>query len=174
MMTARNRQIGVWLTLAVGVLSACLATCFSIFGAGMYGSPLTAGDANSNWNLVLVLVLGPFAILPCALLEFRKPAWGGTALCTLAICDAGLIIRYNVREWGFAVHDAGLGTFCLALPMFLLGTLLQFSSRTFSKLRFMIWCAQASIVMALTAYFTWQVGQDGFSCLLALLKGETI
>lgn len=169
-----RRRICLVLSLIVGALALAGTIWFAIAGAGFYGSPLTAGEPYSNWMLVLVLLCGPALILPCVLLELWRPNWGGFVLTILALCELGMIILYNVRQWGFAIHDAGLGAACLALPMFILGSLLLFTSPIRHRMLITVWFCEFIAGATIGAYLTWQVGRDGLDSLIALLSGGTI
>jgi len=169
-----RRRICLVLSLIIGLLALAGTIWFAIAGAGIFGSPLTAGDPYANRMLVLVLIFGPALILPCTFLEIWRPNWGGFVLTILALCDLGMIFLYNVRQWGFAIHDAGLGAACLALPMFILGSAMLFTSPIRHRLLITVWFCEFAAGATIGAYLTWQVGRNGLDSLIALLCGGTI
>jgi len=169
-----RRRISLVLSLIIGLLALAVTIWFAIAGAGIFGSPLTAGDPYANRMLVLVLIFGPALILPCTFLELWRPNWGGVVLTTLALCELGMMILYNVRQWGFAIHDAGLGAVCLALPMFILGSAMLFTSPIRHRMLITVWFCEFAAAATIGAYLTWQVGRDGLDSLISLLSGGTI
>ena len=160
-------------SLVTGTLALLGASLFAVAGAGIYGSPF-AGNFDENVTLLLVLLCGPVAILPCTLLDWWKAAYGGIVLCVLAIIEVGVISLYNDREWGFAMHDAALGSLVLALPMFAIGTLLFFSGQPRAAWLNWLWWIALIVVAIVMCYFLWWVGADGVRALMSLLRGETI
>lgn len=123
------RQLCLILAFFAGILAVFGSALFAVAGAGMYGSPF-AGDPYFNTTLLLVLI-GPVAILPCAILDYLKPGGGGIILSGLAILEIIPISLNNIYQWGFAIHNAALAILFLALPMFSIGVLLVFSSKSF-------------------------------------------
>ena len=159
--------------IVVGILALAASGLFAIGGAGMFGSPFQGTD-RENLLLLLTLLLGPVAILPCALLDLARPGWGGLLLGILALADVAAIVAFNQRMWGFAIHDAALGSLVLAAPAFLIGSLLFFTAPSRSRASLWIWLAAASIAVLVAGWFSWQVGRDGLSSLYALLTSGTL
>ena len=171
-MIKRRRTILI-LAFVVGILAICGSALFAIAGAGIYGSPF-AGDNYFNVTLLIVLLIGPVAILPCTILDYLKPGCGGSILCGLSIIEVVSIVLNNIRQWGFAIHDAALASFSLALPMFAIGTMLIFSSSSHRKELNWIWRVEVLFAVVVAAYFSWHVGADGVSALFHLLRGGKI
>ena len=169
----KRRRTILILAFVVGILTICGSALFAIAGAGIYGSPF-AGDTYFDITLLMVLLFGPVAILPCTILDYWKQGCGGAILCGLSIIEAVLIILNNIRQWGFAIHDAALGSFLLALPMFAIGTLLIFSSSSHRRGLNWIWRVEVLFAVVVGAYFSWHVGADGASALFHLLRGGII
>ena len=142
-----------------GVLAALGAGVFAMFGAGIYGSSF-GGGVHHNLTLLLVLLCGPLAVLPCVLMDRRIPGWGGIALCSMSLVEVGIVASYSVRSWGFAIHDAALGSLVLAAPMFLVGSLFLSSSPCKYKTMERVWWGHMAIATAICAYFVWMVGRD--------------
>ncbi len=156
-----------------GSLALAGAVFFAVAGAGIYGSPF-AGDAYFNFTLLLVLLCGPVMILPCTILDSFRPGVGGFTLCGMAVVEIVVIALNNIQQWGFAVHAAALGSLCLALPMFVIGTALFLSvNQQVSRLNW-LWRLELLLVAAAAGVFSWQVGADGFDALLNWLRGGTI
>lgn len=169
----KARQSILVVSILCGILAALAAGLFAVVGAGMYGSPFQ-GDTYFNSTLFWVLILGPLAVLPCAIVDYFKSGCGGLLLCGFAIVDVIVIVLNNIRQWGFAIHDAGLGTLCLAFPMFVIGTLLFFSSgRRDGRLKW-IWRIELALATGPAVYFSWHVGRDGLSALCWWLRGGMI
>ncbi len=164
-----RKQIFV-VSLITGVLALLGTGLFVVAGAGIYGSPF-AGDSYFNTTLLLVLLCGPFAVLPCTLFDGQKPGYGGIVLCGLAVVEVAMITLNNVREWGFAVHDAALGSLCLGFPMFVIGTLLITSSKPHASWLNWVWWIELLLAALAAGYFLWQVGADGIGILFYLLRG---
>ncbi len=164
-----NRKRILVASLIAGILALLGAALFAVAGAGIYGSPF-AGDSYFNATLLLVLLWGPFAILPCTLLDWRKPGYGGIVLCGCAVIEVGVITLNNLREWGFAVHDAALGSMCLGFPMFVMGTFLFASSRSHASWLRWVWRIECLLAALATGFFLWQVGADGIDFLLYLVR----
>ena len=101
-------------------------------------------------------------------------AYGGIFLCVLAMIEVGVITLYNNRAWGFAVHDAALGSLVLALPMFAIGTLLFFSGQARASWMKWLWWIDLVLVATVMAYFLWCVGADGVDAMVGFLRGETL
>ncbi len=154
----------------IGVLGLMGAGLFALGGAGIDGSPFQ-GDAYANITLALVLLLGPCAILPCTLYEIRRPQWGGILLCSLALIVVLMIAANHQREWGFAIHQAALVSLCLALPMFLIGSLLFFSSQPLRMGLHGLWYIELVLAVLIAGYFGWQAGSDGVDAMLQRFRG---
>ncbi len=169
----KSRKAILTFSVIIGTLALLAAGLFAVAGAGIYGSPF-AGDTYFNATILLVLLFGPVAVLPCTLFDWWKPGYGGIVLCGLAILEVVVIALNNLREWGFAVHDAALGSLCLAFPMFVIGTLLFFSGKTHVSWLNWVWRFQVFFAATVAAYFVWQVGADGVGALIHLLRGGTI
>ena len=169
----KSRKLIFVFSAIVSTLALLGAILFSVAGAGIFGSPF-AGDSYFNATLLLVLLFGPVAALPCTVFDWWKPGVGGVLLCVLALFEVFLIVLNNIREWGFAVHDAALGSLCLALPMFILGTMLFFSSSLHVAWVDWVWRIMLLLVATVTMFFMWRVGADGVAALLELSRGGTI
>ena len=167
-----RKPILVW-ALITGTLAVLGASLFAVAGAGIYGSPF-AGDSYFNATLLLVLLCGPAAVLPCTLFDMWKPGYGGIVLCGLSVIEVLVITLNNIREWGFAVYDAALGSLCLAVPMFALGTLIFFSGKPHVPWLKWAWWIEVLLAASVTGYFLWHVGADGVDALFLLLRGGTI
>jgi hypothetical protein len=165
-----------WILVASGVcgiLALVGAGLFVVAGAGWAGSPFQGGTY-FNVTLFLVIILGPVAVLPCTILDYFKSGLGGLLLCGFAIADVIAIVLNNTRDWGFAIHDAGLGALCLAFPAFVIGTLLFFfSGRCDGRLK-SIWQIELALAAVPAVYFSWHVGPDGLSAALSWLGGGTV
>lgn len=168
-----GRRTSMIIGMVVGALALAGAVGFAIGGAGRYGTPFQ-GDAFFNITLALVLLLGPCAILPCTMYEIRRPQWGGIMLCSLALIDVLMIVANNQGAWGFAMHNAALAAFGITLPMFLIGSLLFFSTRPLRMGLHGLWYVELMAALMIAGYFTWQVGADGLSALIHWFKGGTI
>jgi hypothetical protein len=153
------RPLVLVISLATGALTFVGSVLFLFIGAGMYGSPL-AGDVWFNTTLFLIVLFGPMAVLPCALVEKWWPTWGGVALCNLSIPVVFLLILNNMREWGFATYDAATGTLCLAIPMFILGTLLWHSQTTHEKWAKIVWRTQLMMLAGFLLSFAGAIAVD--------------
>ncbi len=140
----------------------------------MYGSPFAAEELFFNATLFFVLLLGPVAILPCTIVDYFRAGVGGLLMCTLAILDVIAIVLNNCAQWGFAIHNAGLVTFCLALPMFAMGSLLFVSSGWSGAAWRRIWQGECFLATAMALFFSWYVGRDGLQALWSWLQGGTI
>lgn len=169
----KSRKVILTFSVIIGTIVLLGAGLFAVAGAGIYGSPF-AGDTYFNATLLLVLLLGPVAVLPCTLFDWWKPGYGGIILCTLAIFEVVVVVLNNLRERGFAVHDAALGSLCLAFPIFVIGTLLFFSGKTHVSCLEWAWRFEVLLAATVGAYFVWHVGADGVGALLHLLRGGTI
>ncbi|GIX00828.1 MAG: hypothetical protein KatS3mg111_4160 [Pirellulaceae bacterium] len=169
----KSRKVILTSSIIIGTIALLGAGLFAVAGAGIYGSPF-AGDTYFNATLLLVLLFGPVAVLPCTLFDWWKPGFGGIILCTLAIFEVVVVVLNNLQEWGFAVHAAALGSLCLAFPVFVTGTLLFFSGNP--QVSWLNWAWRFEVLLAATvaAYFMWHVGADGVSALRHLLRGGII
>lgn len=169
----KGRQILLAVSTLIGVFALLGAGWFTVAGAGMFGSPF-AGDTYFNATLMLVLICGPLTILPCTLLEMLKPRWGGMLLCSLSLAEAGVLVLNNCYQWGFAIHNAALGSLCLAAPMFLLGFLFLGSTPSKDRWSPMIWWGETTVAAVVAAFFLVMVGRDGAQALFYWLQGGTI
>lgn len=162
-MKPRTRVL--WVSTIAGVLAAIAASLFAVAGAGIYGTPF-AGNRYFNAALFLVLLFGPFAILPCTLLAIWKARWGGIILCTSAIAETVSILLLNQREWGFAIHDAAIAFCVIALPVFVLGSLLFRSDDSAdSKWKMHLWRLELAVMAIVSMLLLWQVGNDAITFL---------
>jgi drug/metabolite transporter (DMT)-like permease len=155
----KHRHLIVILATVIGVLGILGSALFTVAGAGMYGSPF-AGDTYFNLTLLLVLLCGPVAILPCTILDRHKPGLGGLALCGFAIVAVVPITLNNIRQWGFAIQDAGVASFCLAFPMFTIGSMLLFSSPPQRSELKWIWRVELLILSAIAVCYSWLLRDD--------------
>jgi len=150
-MTPSNtfRRWVLFSSTVIGAL-ALAATPVMIFIVGRFGSPTPL--------LLLFLLCGPVALLPCVLFDMWKPSLGGITLCSLSLVEAGFIALNNQRPQGFAIHDAALGSLCLAFPMFVIGTLLFRSSKLDVSWLNWVWLIEVFVAASATGYFLWHVG----------------
>jgi hypothetical protein len=98
-------------------------------GAGIYGSPVagafgierTTGFPN-YWEfwILWVVIAGPIALLPCALLERFFPRIGAAAMIVAAIFVAEAGIRSGRNYWGYAGIDALIVIGCITTPILLM------------------------------------------------------
>lgn len=170
-MTLRSAILAV--SMALGVLGGLGTAAFVLGGAGMFGSPFS-GDPYFQLTLLAVLAFCPLAILPCTILEWWRPRVGAVALSCLTLCGFMAIVLNNVRDWGFAVHDAALGCLVLALPNFGIASALLFSTRPLPRWLVLAWCLEAGAVVLVVGWFIREVGADGVSALFHWLQGGTI
>ncbi len=169
----KHRTLILTLALGSGVIAIVGAIWFAIAGAGFYGSPFS-GDFYFKATLMMVLLFGPLTVLPASIIDIFKPGRGGLLLCGLADIELAVIALNNLREWGFAIHDAALGSVCIAFPMFLIGSLLFFSGQQRSGWTLRIWRVLLAIAISVAVFYCWHVGQDGFEALVHLLRGGII
>jgi len=168
----RARKPIVVISLITGTLAILGSGFFAAVGAGVYGSPF-AGDGYFNTTLLFVLLCGPVAVLPCTLVDCWKPGYGGIVLCGLAEIEVLMISLNNIRAWGFAIHDAALGSLCLALPMFAIGSMLFVSGKPQVERLSWLWWMALLLAASVITFFLWHVGADGVRALLCLLRGGT-
>jgi hypothetical protein len=121
----------VWFLLVLGILTGLGSVLWLVAGAGIYGSPISSNafrvddkgytDYWSFWMLFVVMT-GPFALFPAALLERFRPGHGAIAMifASLVVAEAG--IQSSKAFWGFASDNAQVVIFCIALPMLLFAT----------------------------------------------------
>ncbi len=170
----KNRKRILVVSGVCGILAFLGAGLFAVLGAGMYGSPFADGDVYFDLTLLFVLLLGPVAVLPCTILDCFKSGLGGILLCGFAIADVIAICLNNSVTSVFIVQTAGLITFCLALPTFVIGTLLFFSSGRSDGRWKTIWWFELALASVPAVYFSWQVGLDGVSGLIWWMRGGLI
>ncbi|HTN74372.1 MAG TPA: hypothetical protein VL096_03965 [Pirellulaceae bacterium] len=171
MLAISNHRRGVLiLAIIVGVLAMIGVVLYSFAGPGMFDWPFQGKESYYYTTLFFVLVCGPCSILPLTLLEIWKPCWGAIGLCSLAIVEVGLIGLNNLRQWGFAEHDAALGSLCLAAPMFLLGSLLLATDAKPHKRFANAWWWLMLIAVGIASRFLVLVGRDGFDIVVFTLK----
>ncbi len=103
-----------------------------------------------------------------------KPRWGGMLLCSLSLAEAGVLVLNNSYQSGFAIHNAALGSLCLAAPMFLLGFLFLGSTPSKDRWSPMIWWGETTVAAVVAAFFLVMVGRDGAQALFYWLQGGTI
>ena len=151
-MTPSNtfRRWVLFSSTVIGALALAATALFVIFIVGRFGSPTPL--------LLLFLLCGPVALLPCVLFDMWKPSLGGITLCSLSLVEAGFIALSNQRPQGFAIHDAALGSLCLAFPMFVIGTLLFRSSKLDISWLNWVWLIEVFVAASATGYFLWHVG----------------
>jgi len=98
-------------------------------GAGIYGSPVAGAFKAENtavwgnyWEfwILWVVVAGPMALLPYALLERFLPRAGAAAMIVAAVFVAEAGIRSGRNYWGYAGVDALIVIGCIATPIFLM------------------------------------------------------
>jgi len=162
-------------TAVLGVLALLGAVWFAWRGAGIFGSPFS-GALSDDASLLAVLVCGPGALLPAVLIESRKPGWGAVFLSVFSLVESALVAWFNLRAWGFALHDAALGSLVLALPLIFCGTALFWTAPSAERSPVLIrtWQSAALLALLLASYYLVQVGADGWDALQAWLSGGTI
>jgi hypothetical protein len=90
----------------------------------------------SQFPFVWVLVFGPMALLPVALLEWCRPRWGAATLMAASVLAGESAIRAGKWEGGYDEWTAFLGLTAVTVPLMTLGLALfvtakrQFSLRT--------------------------------------------
>ena len=180
-MTPSNpfRRCVLFSSAVIGALALVATALFVIFILGRLGSPmgLLRSPFEGDWRgstLLFVLLCGPVALLPCVLFDIWKPSLGGITLCSLSLAEAGLIALSNQRQWGFAIHDAALGSLCLAFPMFVIGTFLVRSSKLDVSWLNWVWLIELFVAASAMGYYLWHVGADGVSALFHWLRGGMI
>lgn len=98
-------------------------------GAGLYGSPVTGSlqvdpltGFTNYWNywILWVVIAGPVALLPCALLERFFPRVGSVAMVVAALFVAEAGIRSGRSFWGYAGTDVLIVLGFITTPMLLL------------------------------------------------------
>ena len=69
--------------VGMGIITFVGGVLWIFVGAGIYGSPLSglfssSDNPDANWGtwILCVVVAGPLAVLPCALLERQRRHWG--------------------------------------------------------------------------------------------------
>jgi len=169
--TNKKRRIIVVGTLVFGAIGLVIGALFSIAGAGMYGSPFQGGSY-FNKTLVLVLVFGPFAILPCAILDIWKSGWGGLTLCLASVTDVCVIILNNWSEYGFDVYNSATASTLVALPIFIAGSLLYFSGRPNRSWNVWIWRGSLALLIVTLCFFGCRILPDHWFFMARLLEGD--
>ena len=129
--------------------------------------------------LAVSTLIGVFALLGAGWFTvagagmFGSPFAGDTyfnaTLMLVLICGP-----LTILPSGFAIHNAALGSLCLAAPMFLLGSLLLRSTPGKHSAIAMIWWVEATIAAVVAAFFLVMVGRDGAQALFYWLQGGTI
>lgn len=130
--TAYQRLVRIAMVLGiVGFLGGGL---WLVAGGGIFGSPVegafavdkSTGVPNHYWQywIIWVVLAGPMALLPYALLEKFFPRVGAVAMIIAAIAVAEFGIRSGRNYWGYAGGDALIVIGCLAAPMLLQGVAL--------------------------------------------------
>jgi hypothetical protein len=125
--TAYRRLVRI--VIIVGTITFLGGGLWLVAGGGIAGSPVdgafrvenrtTGGNYWEFW-ILWVVVAGPIALLPCALLERFCPRAGAAAMVVAAIFVAEAGIRSGRNDWGYAGTDALIVIWCIATPMFLL------------------------------------------------------
>lgn len=120
----------VRISVGLGVVTLLGGLWWVLGGAGIYGSPVAGaledrdrltGNPN-NWEfwMLWVVVAGPIALLPCALLEWRRPRAGAGALVVAAAFAGEAGIRASRTGSEYAWDDALIVIGGIATPMLLL------------------------------------------------------
>jgi len=118
----------VRIVIVLGAITFVLSGLWLVGGAGMFGSPVGgAFEMNSlgfpnYWEFWIfwVVIAGPIALLPCALLERFFPRIGASAMIVAAIFVAEAGIRSGRNYWGYAGIDALIVIGCITAPLLLL------------------------------------------------------
>lgn len=169
---SRKRRVVTICSLFLGTTGFVIGGLFAVAGAGMYGSPFQGGSYFNN-TLMLILVFGPFAILPCAIFDIWKPGLGGLALCASSIIDVVVIILNNWTEYGFSVYNsAGASTF-VALPIFVVGSLLYYSSQSTRAWNIWIWRGLLALLVIAFLFFAWKIAPDHWFFIKRLFEGNS-
>lgn len=118
----RLLDFATWL----GVITFIGGLLWMFAGAGIYGSPL--GGLSAPWDrpgakwafwILLVVICGPLALLPCALLERGWPRAGAIAMAAGAILAAEAGIRASDAAAGFS-DDALIVIGSISVPLLVL------------------------------------------------------
>ncbi|KLU05749.1 hypothetical protein RISK_002381 [Rhodopirellula islandica] len=105
-----------------------------VAGAGIYGSPISANAFQADHNgytdhwsfwMIVVVMAGPNALFPAALLERFRPGDGAIALLVASIVVAEAGIQSSKAFWGFADDNAQIVIGCIALPILLFAATLM-------------------------------------------------
>lgn len=155
----RKRRMATVFAIVLGVIGIVIGSLFIVAGAGMYGSPFQGG-AYFNRTLMLVLVFGPFAILPCAVFDIWKPGWGGLLLCACSTVDVAMIILNNWSEYGFSVYNSASASTFVALPLFMMGSSLYFTGRSTATRGIWIWRMLLALLTGVFLFFAFKLGPD--------------
>jgi hypothetical protein len=115
--------------IVLGTITFLGGVLWLVAGAGIFGSPVdgafkieaTTGFPNYfQFWILWVVIAGPIALLPCALLERFFPRVGAAAMIVAAIIVAEAGIRSGRNYWGYAGVDALIVVGCIAAPILLL------------------------------------------------------
>jgi hypothetical protein len=120
----------VRIVIVLGAITFVLSGLWLWAGAGIFGSPLEGAFKNNEltgfpnywefWTFWVVMA-GPIALLPCALLERFFPRIGASAMIVAAIVVAETGIRSGGDPSGYAGIDALIVIGCITTPILLLG-----------------------------------------------------
>lgn len=120
----------VRIAIVLGAITFVLSGLWLWAGAGMFGSPvdgafkidkLTGFPNYWEFWIFWVVIAGPMALLPCALLERFFPRIGASAMIVAAILVAEVGIRSGRNYSGYAGIDALIVIGCITTPILLLG-----------------------------------------------------
>jgi hypothetical protein len=117
----------VRIAIALGAITFAGGILWLWGGALMYGSPITGAFSGrligNYWEfwILWVVIAGPIALLPYALLERYFPRLGAIAMIVAAIFVAEAGIRSGRNYWGYAGGDALVVIVLITTPILLLG-----------------------------------------------------
>ena len=143
-------------SLIIGTLAFLGSGLFAVAGAGILGSPFSGGSYHQI-TLLLLLICGPVIVLPCTLFDLRKPGYGGFVLCSLALVEVGMISLHHVMEYGFNIFNAAGASLFIALPMFVIGSLLLFSGKPHAAWLNRAWWIELFLAASVSVWFLWQL-----------------
>lgn len=167
-------KLSLVLAIIFGALTMIVGVLFLVAGAGMYGSPMQ-GDAYFNTTLLLILIFGPFAVLPCVLFDIWKPGLGGLALCASSLIDVVMIVLNNISSYGTGLdaYNSLTATSCVALPIFIIGSVLYFSRRNEGNWHRRVWQALLVLFVLTAIFFVYKIGPDYWFFVERLSGGPT-
>lgn len=196
MADSERSRIIVWLALGLGALESAGAFLYSVFGAGIYGSPFGKGGMpiEQELGIVLLMLTGPLWLLFAGLVArffdrhtgARTMLAGGVLSMASSLYLASVLLWESEHWWEVALgfeleYFLGL-TVLFSIPMFVLGFLLQKSIRpqgtiTRSKWTFLgagliSFCVLVYLGFSLTKPFRqqmakWEIEAWGGSVLIA-------